>query len=73
MAELLGRDVRPFELPRGEWSSALKQGGLSESYAGLVTELYEAHNAGRIDAETKAGPVLHGKTELHEALRRLAQ
>jgi uncharacterized protein YbjT (DUF2867 family) len=71
MAELAGREIRPVELPRPEWGAALERGGLSASYADLVTELYEAHNAGRIDAETSAGPVLHGKTELDKALRRL--
>jgi hypothetical protein len=63
--------VRPIELPRADWSATLERGGLSTSYIGLVTELYEAHNAGRIDAETDAGPVLRGKTELREALARL--
>jgi NAD(P)H dehydrogenase (quinone) len=71
MMELLGRDVRAIELPRAEWSAALERGGLSASYVGLVTDLYEAHNAGRIDAEAKAGPVLYGRTELSEALRPL--
>jgi uncharacterized protein YbjT (DUF2867 family) len=71
MAELLRREVRPVELPRGEWSAALAQAGLSKSYVGLVTELYEAHNAGSIDAEKGAGPVCHGPTELIEALRPL--
>jgi uncharacterized protein YbjT (DUF2867 family) len=71
MAELVGREIRTVELPRPEWSGALERGGLSPSYARLVIELYEAHNAGRIDVESGAGPVLHGKTELREALGRL--
>ena len=71
MAELLHREVTAVELPRGEWEAALERGGLGAGYVRLVTELYEAHNAGRIDAEPEAGPVRRGSTELIDALRPL--
>jgi NAD(P)H dehydrogenase (quinone) len=46
----------------------LQRGGLSASYAELVAELFETHNAGRIDAEHGAGEILRGTTELGDAL-----
>ena len=71
MRSLLGREVVARELPRSEWDAALRRGGLSESYARLVVELYEAHNAGWIDAESSVGEIRRGPTELAEALRPL--
>ena len=45
--------------------------GLSEDYAGLLVELYAAHNAGRIDVERDVGEIRRGTTELMEVLRRI--
>jgi uncharacterized protein YbjT (DUF2867 family) len=70
-AAVLERDVRARELPRAQWPTALKMGGLGDSYARLVVELYDAHNAGRIDAETSAGEIRHGTTELRAVLASL--
>jgi NAD(P)H dehydrogenase (quinone) len=67
---LLGRDISAYALPRNAWDATLRKGGLSESYARLVTELHEAHNAGRIDASCEAGAIMRGPTELTDALRR---
>ncbi|HEX8044524.1 NAD(P)H-binding protein [Rhizobium sp.] len=67
---LVDRPVVARELPRPQWEAVLTRGGLSESYARLVTELYEAHNAGRIDAERDAGEIRRGTSELAGALRR---
>lgn len=67
---LVDRPVAAWELPRSQWEAVLTRGGLSESYAGLVTELYEAHNAGRIDAERDVGEIRRGTSELTDALRR---
>jgi hypothetical protein len=50
---------------------ALSRAGLSESYAQLVLDLYDAHNAGRIDAEAGGGEVLQGTTELRDAFAAL--
>ena len=70
IASLAARPVAARELPRPQWEAVLTRGGLSESYARLVTELYEAHNAGRIDAERDAGEIRQGTSELADALRR---
>ncbi|CAN7522638.1 NAD(P)H-binding protein [Rhizobium rhizogenes] len=67
---LVTRPVVARELPRPQWETVLTHGGLSESYARLVTELYEAHNAGRIDAERDVGEIRRGTSELADALRR---
>jgi uncharacterized protein YbjT (DUF2867 family) len=67
---LAARPVVARELPRLQWEAILTRGGLSESYARLVTELYEAHNAGRIDAERDVGEIRRGTSELADALRR---
>lgn len=69
VAALDGREVQAFELPRSEWMATLTKGGVSESYARLVVELYDVHNAGRIDAEAGGGPIRRGRTEFIDALR----
>jgi len=71
MSTLLQRDVSAHELPRTEWGTALRRGGLSESYAQLVIDLYDAHNAGRIDAQDGVGEIRRGRTELVDALKPL--
>jgi uncharacterized protein YbjT (DUF2867 family) len=70
IASLVAHPVVARELPRSQWEAVLTRGGLSESYARLVTELYEAHNAGRIDAERDVGEIRRGTSELADALRR---
>jgi NAD(P)H dehydrogenase (quinone) len=64
----LGREVVAHELPRSEWLPLLVRGGSSESYAKLVTDLYDAHNLGRIDAEPGAGEIRRGSAELSTVL-----
>ena len=66
---LAGCEVRASELPRNEWEATLGRAGLSESYCALVTELYDAHNAGQIDAKPEAGEIRYGQTSLLDALR----
>ncbi|REG49749.1 uncharacterized protein YbjT (DUF2867 family) [Paraburkholderia sp. BL6669N2] len=51
LSELAGRAVVAREVPRGEWGAMLQGAGLGEHHARLITELYDAHNAGRIDVE----------------------
>jgi NAD(P)H dehydrogenase (quinone) len=72
VSALLGRDVTAYALPRPEWRATLARGGLGESYIGLVTELYDAHNAGLIDARPGTDDIRHGRTDLVDALRRAA-
>ncbi|WP_158817557.1 NAD(P)H-binding protein [Methylocapsa sp. S129] len=58
-----GRDVAARELPRPDWLPTLMRGGLSANYAGLVAELYDAHNSGLIDVEPGATDIRRGKTD----------
>jgi NAD(P)H dehydrogenase (quinone) len=68
---LLDREVTARQVPRADWIPALVRGGLGESYAALVADLYDAHNAGRIDVERGVGEVRYGETELREVLASL--
>ena len=71
LGELLGRGVTARAIPRADWVPALVRGGLGESYARLVADLYDAHNAGRIDAEQGVGEIRHGTSELRDVLASL--
>lgn len=71
LSAITGRPIEARELPRAQWTATLLRGGLSPAYASLVCELYEAHNAGRIDAELAAGPIQRGTTELSTAFAAL--
>src|SRR5438876_4594290 len=71
LSELAGRDVVARELPRSEWLAALQRGGVGASYAELIADLFDAHNAGRIDAQHDAGEVRHAPTGLRAALSEL--
>jgi NAD(P)H dehydrogenase (quinone) len=64
--------VQVTELPQAEWVPTLTRGGISESYAQLVAELFVAHNAGRIDVEDGVTDVRRGTTELRDVLREIA-
>lgn len=66
MAGPLGRPVQAVALPRDQWEQVMASAGLSEGYVRLVTELYDAHNAGRIEVE--GGEIRHGSTPLADAL-----
>ncbi|MDX8532299.1 NAD(P)H-binding protein [Mesorhizobium sp. VK25A] len=66
-----GREIVAQEMPRQDWIPILTAGGLSLSYARLVADLFDAHNAGRIDVEQGAGETRKGKTELHAVLSAL--
>jgi NAD(P)H dehydrogenase (quinone) len=63
LAGAFGRKVVARELPRPDWMAALTRGGLSPAYAGLVAELYDAHNAGLIDVEPGATDIRRGATD----------
>lgn len=66
-AEAVGRPLEGREVPPEEWIFALITGGLSESYARLVAQMYEAHNAGIIEVESESGEVRRGHTTLSDA------
>jgi len=67
MGVVLGREVTAQELPRRDWQAMLGLAGMSASYAQLVVDLYDAHNAGRIDAESGAGEIRRGTSDLVKA------
>jgi uncharacterized protein YbjT (DUF2867 family) len=66
MAKALGpRAGRPVEaqaLPRENWIPALRAGGLTESYARLLVQTQDAHEAGTIEVEP-GGELRRGQTE----------
>ncbi|GGF11328.1 NmrA family protein [Aliidongia dinghuensis] len=64
LGRIVGRPVVARELPRAQWMATLERGGLSPGYAALVSELYDAHNAGQIDAEAGVGELRRGTTDL---------
>jgi NAD(P)H dehydrogenase (quinone) len=63
LSGVFGREIVARELPRADWIAALTRGGLSPAYAGLVAELYNAHNAGLIDVERGATDIRRGATD----------
>lgn len=71
IGELSGRPVAAREVPRSEWSAMLQGAGLSEAHARLITELYDAHNAGWIDVEAQTGERLFGATRLTQVFAAL--
>ncbi|WP_027029507.1 NAD(P)H-binding protein [Mesorhizobium loti] len=73
LGEIAGREISARELPRQDWVPALVRGGLSRSYADLVVATFDAHNAGRIDAEQGVGEIRRGKTDLRAALSVLVE
>ena len=68
VGELTRRPVIAREVPRSEWAATLRAAGLGEHHARLITELYDAHNAGRIDVEAGASERRFGATGLVEVL-----
>jgi len=68
LGELSGREVVAQALQREAWTPMLLHAGLSTEHARLITDLYEAHNADRIDVEAGAGERRFGTTGLAEAL-----
>ena len=71
ISELSGRAVAALELPRGDWTNVLRNGGLSEPHACLIADLYDAHNAGRIDVEAGIGERRFGATTLAQVFATL--
>ncbi|QGZ65257.1 NmrA family NAD(P)-binding protein [Paraburkholderia acidisoli] len=63
-----GRAVKARALPRDQWEATLAQGGLSPQHARLVIDLFDVHNAGRIDVETPASERAFGTTTLEQAM-----
>jgi NAD(P)H dehydrogenase (quinone) len=72
LSDLTNNEIVARELPRAEWVTALRRGGLSEGYAALVSELFDTHNRGGIEVEPNA-EVRRGTTELHTAIASLLE
>jgi NAD(P)H dehydrogenase (quinone) len=66
--EAAGREIAAHRLPREDWDAAMARAGLNARHAALITELYDAQNAGRIDVEAGAGQRYFGATTLQQAL-----
>ncbi|MFM0721588.1 NAD(P)H-binding protein [Paraburkholderia strydomiana] len=71
LAEVSGRPVVAQEVPRGEWATVLRHAGLGDHHARLITDLYDAHNAGRIDVEAGVSERRFGATPLAQVLAAL--
>ncbi|MFM0202175.1 NAD(P)H-binding protein [Paraburkholderia fungorum] len=64
LGDLTHRPITAHEVPRSEWAAMLQGAGLGENHARLITDLYDAHNAGRIDVETEISERRFGATAL---------
>jgi NAD(P)H dehydrogenase (quinone) len=73
LAEIGGRAVVAKVPPRDQWDPILVRAGLGPAYVQLVTELYDAHNAGLIDVEEGVGETRFGTTTLAEMLRSMLE
>jgi NAD(P)H dehydrogenase (quinone) len=71
LSDLVGREIVAHALARSEWVPVLNSAGLGSSYAELVAAMFDAHNAGRIDADVQAGETRHGPSELRVVLASL--
>jgi hypothetical protein len=49
----------------------LQRAGLGENHARLITDLYDAHNAGRIDVETEISERRFGATPLTDVFAQI--
>ncbi|RQV31035.1 NmrA family transcriptional regulator [Burkholderia cenocepacia] len=68
-----GRAIVAHALPRDTWSATLLRAGLSERHGQLIVDLYDVHNAGRIDVEAGVSERVCGTTTLEEALAALVR
>ncbi|MEM5369602.1 NmrA family NAD(P)-binding protein [Paraburkholderia azotifigens] len=66
-SEATGRDIAALALPRSEWTATLSRSGLGTNHAKLITDLYDAQNAGRIDVDPRTERRF-GTTSLNDAL-----
>ncbi|AOI59180.1 NAD(P)H-binding protein [Burkholderia diffusa] len=77
IAQTLGaaadHEIVARELPRDAWTATLLRAGLSERHAQLIVDLYDVHNAGRIDVEAGVSERVHGTTTPEEALAALVR
>lgn len=63
---VVGRGIVADAVPRPAWVPMLQRAGLSANHLQLITELYDAVNAGQIDVEKGVSEQRFGKTELSD-------
>ena len=68
LSDVAKHTVSALALPRGEWNATLRHAGLTENHTRLIAELYDAHNAGKIDVEAGQTERRFGATPLSEAI-----
>ena len=68
LSDVAKHKVTALALPRGEWNATLHHAGLTENHTRLITELYDAHNAGKIDVEAGQTERRFGATPLSEVI-----
>ncbi|BAN26348.1 NmrA family NAD(P)-binding protein [Caballeronia insecticola] len=68
IATASGRAVTALATPRDQWALTLARAGLSAQHAQLIIDLFDAHNAGRIDVQADAGERAFGTTTLNHAI-----
>jgi NAD(P)H dehydrogenase (quinone) len=68
LAELSGRPIVAHRMARHEWPAVLRGAGLGERHTQLIVDLYDAHNAGRIDVEANISERCFGATTLQQVL-----
>jgi uncharacterized protein YbjT (DUF2867 family) len=71
IGELSGSSIIAREVPRDDWAAMLQRAGLGERHARLIIELYDAHNAGRIDVEADVSERCFGATTLAQVFEGL--
>ncbi|MDR6393305.1 NmrA family NAD(P)-binding protein [Paraburkholderia phenoliruptrix] len=68
IGELVGQEITAHAVPREQWPAMLEAAGLGEGHARLIVDLYDAHNAGRIDVQAGVSERRTGPTTLAQAL-----
>lgn len=71
LSDIAKHHITALAVPRDEWNATLLHAGLTENHARLITELYDAHNAGKIDIEAGQTERRFGKTTLHQVIASL--
>jgi NAD(P)H dehydrogenase (quinone) len=68
LSDVSKREIGAHEVPRNEWPAMLQRAGLGAEHAQLIIDLYDTHNAGRIDVEEGKGERRFGTTEFAEVM-----
>jgi uncharacterized protein YbjT (DUF2867 family) len=66
----LGKKLNVVDIPQPGWVDALKQGGMSQSLAEMMAEMYGAGASGKLTP--KGDRLVHGKTPIDDVVKALA-